>query len=191
VIACAIAHNVGLILMLSWLPTYFASTYGLDVTNAAAVSAPPWICSFVVANLSGVVADGLVERGFEAGAVRRGFQLVGSVGPSLCLLKIALGQKTAEEATFWFAAALGLAGCSLVGFNAAPQDMARRYAPVVYGTFNAIGNLAGSLAVWLAGFALQANPTTGFQQIFFVAVLIYWLGAAAFLGSYRGEREFA
>lgn len=191
VIACTIAHNTSLILMLSWLPTYFSSTYGLDVTSAAAVSAPPWICKFIFANVSGVAADMLVQRGYDIGTVRRGFQFVGSIGPSLCLLKIASGQITADEASFWFTAALGLSGCALAGFNASPQDMARRYAPVLFGTFNAIGSLAGSLAVYLAGLTLEANPDSGFQQIFYSAVVLYWLGAAAFLGTYRGKQEFA
>lgn len=191
VIACTIAHNTSLILMLSWLPTYFSSTYGLDMTSAAAVSAPPWICKFLFANVSGVAADALVQRGYGIGAVRRGFQFVGSIGPSLCLLKIASGQITADEASFWFTAALGLSGCALAGFNASPQDMARRYAPVLFGISNAIGCLAGSLGVWLAGLTLEANPESGFQQIFFAAVVLYWLGAAAYLGTYKGKQEFA
>lgn len=191
VIACAVAHNVGSILMLSWLPTYFASTYGLDVTNAAAVSAPPWVCCFIVSNLAGLSADTLMERGVDTGTMRRGLQVFGSLGPALCLLKIASGQVASQEASLWFTAALGLSGCGVVGFAAAAQDMSRKYASVLYGTFNSIGCLAGSIAVWLAGLVLEDNPNSGFEQVFFGAVVVYCLGAAAFLATYRGKQEFA
>jgi len=191
VTAAGIAHNVGQILMLSWLPTYFGTMYNLDVTNAAAVSAPPWICYFIAGNLSGVAADNLMARGFDLQYVRKGFQAVASLGPGLALLRIAAGPSSADDAAFWFCVAMGSAGCSLAGFNATAPDMSKVLAPLIFGTFNAIGCLAGSFAVYQAGFVLEAsNPTQGFQQIFLAAAVLYGLGLATFLGTYRGEREF-
>jgi len=192
VTAVGMAHNVGQILMLSWLPTYFETMYKLDVSNASAISAPPWICYFIVGNLCGVAADKLTADGMDLGNVRKGFQAVASLGPALALLRIAAGPSSADEASFWFCVAMGSAGCSLAGFNATATDMARTLAPLMYGTFNAIGCLAGSLAVYVAGFALEASsPAAGFQQIFLAATVLYGLGLAVFLGTWRGEREFA
>jgi len=192
VTAAGIGHNVGQILMLSWLPTYFGTMYNLDVTNAAAISAPPWICYFIVANLSGVAADNLTARGIDLQYVRKGFQVVASLGPALALLVIAAGPSSADEAAFWFCVAMGSAGCSLAGFNATAGDISQILAPLIFGTFNAIGCLAGSLAVYQAGFVLEASSRTeGFQQIFLAATVLYVLGLVVFLGTYNGEREFA
>merc|ERR1719189_3503511 len=109
--------------MLSWLPTYFETIYHLDVTSASAISAPAWICYFIAGNLCGVAADEFTTRGFDLGYVRKGFQVVASLGPALALLRIAMGPSSADEASFWFCVAMGSAGCSLAGFNATAPDM--------------------------------------------------------------------
>jgi len=78
-----------------------------------------------------------------------------------------------------------------VGFSASPQDLAKRYAPVIYGIVNACGCLAGALAVYLTGLALQAFPEgEGFAVVFRVAALVYCLGAVSFCTTYTGSRDF-
>lgn len=191
VVACAVAHNTSLFLLISWLPTYFAGTFGLSVAEASMLAAPPWIANFVVANLAGWAADNLLAQGVSTRDVRRGLQLIGSLGPALCLLGLsASGAANQYDALFWFTAALGLNGCSVVGFNAAPQDMARKFTAVVYGLGNAAGCIGGSLGVFLTGTALDANPDGGFNMVFRAAACIYLLGGAAFFATYRGEQEF-
>jgi len=196
VVVCGMAHNIGQLLLLSWLPTYFAQCFGLGIGEASMLAAPPWVACFALGNAAGWAADALTTRGAALPDVRRGFQLAGSLGPASCLLALAAGVgDSAPVAELLFTAALGLSACSYVGFNAAPQDMAKRTASAVYGLLNAAGCLAGGLAVWLAGFALEAAPAGGqasesFAPIFLAAAGAYAVGAAAFFVSYRGEREF-
>jgi len=188
VVVCGMAHNCGGLLLLSWLPTYFADSFGLGVSEASMLAAPPWLACFAVGNAGGWAADALVAPLRD---VRRGFQLLGSLGPAVCLLLLSAGPATQQEAALLFTGALGMSGCSYVGYNAAPQDMARRYTSVVFGLMNATGCLAGSLAVWLAGVALEGgSPGSGFSSIFLAAAGAYVVGAAAFFTTYCGEREF-
>lgn len=191
VVACAMAQDCSICLIFAWLPSYFATTYGLVLSDAAVVAAPPWVCYFVVANAAGIAADALAAGGTPLGQVRRGFQAVGSAGPALCLVRLAAGHMSEGEAVEWFCATLGLAACFVVGCNAAPSDMARRHTPVLYGLMNGMGCLAGSITVWLTGVALDKSPEVGFSMVFGTAAAIYLAGAVAFQISYRGEREFA
>lgn len=89
-----------------------------------------------------------------------------------------------------FSAALGLSGCSYIGFNACPADMSSKNTAVVYGTLNAIGCLAGAFAVWLTGLALQAYSGAGYTAVFGTAVVLYVVGVSIFCLLYEGEREF-
>jgi len=190
VVAVSLAHNTGNLLLLSWLPSYFADTFGRNVSDASSLAAPPWIAAFIVGNLAGWLADEMTARGVATVDIRRGCQMIGSFGPALCLGRLALGPTTESEAVMWFTAALGLGAFSYAGFSAASQDMARRNASLLYGVFNALGCLAGSLAVWLTGVALEANPDAGFGSVFGAAACVYAIGGACFLPTYIGKQEF-
>jgi len=190
VLACSVAHNTSLFLILSWLPTYFSSTFGLSIAAAAALAAPPWFANFLVTNAAGWLADALQAQGVSVRDVRRYFQLLGTWGPALALLRISAGIPSEWETLAWFTVALGFNGCSAVGFNAASQDMARKFSSVVYGLGNAAGCFGGSLGVFLTGAALDAHPEGGFELVFRVAACVYLVGGAAFFLTYRGDREF-
>jgi len=189
-VSVGIAHNIGQLVILSWLPTYFADTYGRNIGDASALAAPPWICCFLVGNLAGWAADALIKNDVPVKDVRKGFQLLGSLGPAVCLLLLILSQHTEQEALILFSAALGLSGCSYIGFNACPADMSSKNTAVVYGTLNAIGCLAGAFAVWLTGLALQAYSGAGYTAVFGTAVVLYVVGVSIFCLLYEGEREF-
>jgi len=190
VLVCGIAHNIGQLLLLSWLPVYFANTFDKGVADASMLAIPPWVACFVVGNIAGWASDALLAAGTGIREVRRGFQLIGSLGPAACLLRLATAPSSESEAVVLFTVALGLSACSYVGFNAAPQDMSRRYASVVYGVLNATGCFAASLAVWLTGVALEVGPDgspgAGFSSVFMAAAGTYVLGAAAFASTYQG-----
>ena len=76
--------------MLAWLPSYFRDVQSLSVTSAGLYSAAPWLTMFVMINISGWVADGLVKRGNSITFVRKLMQTGGMFGSAVFFLLVPL-----------------------------------------------------------------------------------------------------
>ncbi|KAG2483329.1 hypothetical protein HYH03_017777 [Edaphochlamys debaryana] len=91
--ALMVCHSVfGIIYntAISWLPRYFNSQFGLDVKASSFLSVLPWVAMAIGTNLSGWIADFCINRKvLSVTATRKTLQVVGSVGPAVCLLYLA------------------------------------------------------------------------------------------------------
>src|SRR5207249_3093275 len=88
-----------------------------------------------------------------------GRRLFGLCGHGLCALCY-LGCLAAPSA-FWFFAAISLAAffndLTMGSAWATCQDIGRRYAAIVAGCMNTVGNLGGAAAGWATGFILELS----------------------------------
>jgi MFS transporter, ACS family, glucarate transporter len=153
--------------------------------------------------VGGLLTDALVRR---TGNLRWGRRLFGVVGHSLTGLCF-LACPWAPNA-FWFFVVISLAGFSTdlamgAGWSVC-QDIGRRYAGVVAGCMNMVGNLGGATAAWLSGFVLQhslsvhaaalgidmaalsradqaAGLLRGYQINFLISAVIYAMGVVCWL----------
>ncbi|KXZ47469.1 hypothetical protein GPECTOR_35g907 [Gonium pectorale] len=81
---------------ISWMPRYYNSQFGLDVRSSSFLSVLPWVAMAIGTNLSGWIADYLINRKLlSTTATRKLLQLAGSVGPAVCLLYLAWGAAAA------------------------------------------------------------------------------------------------
>ncbi len=75
---------------ISWMPRFYNSQFGLDVRSSSFLSVLPWVAMALGTNLSGWVADWLINRKLlTTTKTRKLLQLLGSVGPAVCLMYLA------------------------------------------------------------------------------------------------------
>lgn len=72
------------------MPRFYNSQFGLDVRSSSFLSVLPWVAMALGTNLSGWVADWLINRKLlTTTKTRKLLQLLGSVGPAVCLMYLA------------------------------------------------------------------------------------------------------
>ena len=174
-----------LYMMLAWLPSYFRDVQQLSITSAGLFSVGPWICQFVVGNLSATWADRLIQRGADVTRVRKAFQATGLLGAALFLL-IASRADTPGLALFTLCAALGFGGLLWPGFSSSHLDVAPRHADVLFAITNTAGTLPGVFGVAATGILLDL--TGSYTATFIAAAGILVAGAIVWLIWGTGKR---
>lgn len=177
--------NWVLYMLLAWLPSYFRGQLGLSITNAGLYSAAPWLTMFIVGNLAGWIADGMVTRGFSLTAVRKIMQTIGLLGSATFML-LARDVDTAGIAMLYMCGALGAAAFTWSGFVPNHLDIAPRYADVLMGITNTAGTVPGIIGVAITGWMVDATGT--YSAAFALAAAVNVFGAIVWLAFATGER---
>lgn len=196
-LAIVMAHSafgVGHYVCLSWLPTYYNQEFGVDVQQSALLSVLPWFVTVLVSNSSGWLADGLANSGtLTMTQTRKLLQVVGSVGPALCLLYLAQAHADPRElgmgeAVGLLTATLSIGGFQSAGFASNHQDISSRYAAVLFGITNALSSLMGTCSVYATGLILES--TESWSLVFQLVAAFYLVGAVGFLAWASAEQQF-
>jgi ACS family sodium-dependent inorganic phosphate cotransporter len=177
--------NWGLYVLLTWLPSYFKAFKETGIGAAGWYSAAPWVILFIIANLSGVIADRMVKRGMTITRVRKTMQVIGLLGSAFGLI-VASYVETPLVAVIVLCGALGVLGFTWAGFGPNHLDVAPRYADVLAGLTNTAGNLPGVIGVVVTGW--MVDLTGGFSAAFQLTALINVIGALIWLKWSTGEK---
>ena len=178
-------NNWALYVLLAWLPSWFKSTFGVGIANAGLLSAAPWLVSFVMGNVAGVLADRMIQRGRSVTFVRKLMQTVGLLGPALFLLLL----QTADSVTaglLLMCGATGTGAFCFAGFTVNSFDIAPRHADVIWGISNTFGTLPGIVGVAVTGWLV--DRTGGFTAPFVATAAIMIVGAVTYLALGSGRR---
>jgi MFS transporter, ACS family, solute carrier family 17 (sodium-dependent inorganic phosphate cotransporter), other len=186
IFACHFANNWTLYLMLAWLPSYFKSTFGLSLTNAGLLSAAPWLATFAMANVSGVLADRMLASGRSAGFVRKLLQTLGTGGSAIFLMM--LPQVTsATTGVLVMCCASGTLGLCQAAFPANGFDIAPRYADVIWGISNTFATIPGIIGVAATGWLV--DRTGSYNTPFLVTAGIGLTATLVYLVFGSGTRQ--
>lgn len=71
--------------MMAWLPSYFADTLSLSLTQAAQLSLLPPVAAIIASSIAGTAGDALISKGMPVLRVRKLAQCTAFLGPALCL----------------------------------------------------------------------------------------------------------
>lgn len=148
------AYGYGLYFYVTWLPTYMIEAQGFDRSAAKWLAALPWVFSLPGLWLGGWLTDRLARRTGNLKLARCGLGAAGYSASAIVLLIVPqLQNRTAT------AVALALAYCCQAATASAAWsvclDVGRRYAGVVTGFMNTIGNLGGALSPLVVGYAVK------------------------------------
>jgi ACS family sodium-dependent inorganic phosphate cotransporter len=121
---------------------------------------------------------------------RVALQVVGMVGPAVCLLA-AVSPTTgagAAAASALITVGLGLSALTLGGVSVSHLDVAPRHAGMVFGAGNTAATIAGLVAVPLTGLLLDR---TGSWVTVFSVVGLHYVAGAAVWAAWAGEKQLA
>lgn len=193
ILAAHSAWGVGHYITLSWLPTYFNQQFDIDVKGSAYLSLVPWLVMVLASNAAGWSADYLSNSGrLSMTNTRKLLQTVGSLGPAACLLYLSAFTDSREldvtQALVLLTAMNSLGGLQAAGFSSNHQDIASKYAAVLFGLSNTMSSILGSASVYLTGRIL--DETHSWSAVFSIVAGCYVAGAAAYLAWGSAEQQF-
>ena len=139
---------------MTWMPSYFKQQYGMSIKEQGWYSAVAFGGMAVVIVLAGRAADALIQRGYDAVNVRKGFTIAGF----LCASTQTIAAFTDSVPVMLFFAVFSLCGLGLMTANywALTQTLipGGRIAMVV-GIQNMASNFAGAVAPWITGWLVD------------------------------------
>lgn len=185
IIVCHFANNWGLYVLLSWMPSYFASQLGVNLRSVWIYVAPPWIAMFLVSNLAGWLADRMIASGMSVTRTRKLMQTVGFLGPAAALGLLATADD-ALSAVVLLTIGLGLASFSFAGMGCNHLDISPRHAGVIFGISNTAATVPGIIGVALTGFLVERTGT--YASAFYLTAGILLSGWVVFSGFATGKK---
>jgi ACS family sodium-dependent inorganic phosphate cotransporter len=187
--AVFVAHfcsNWSLYVLLAWLPTYFKTTFGVSLSDAGLMSAAPWLCYFVGANVTAYIADRMIRGGRSVTFVRKLTQVTALLACSLFLLLLPLAA-TPMAGVLLMCGAGGSISMCLSGFAPNGFDIAPRYADVIWGISNTGGTVPGVAGVAVTGWLI--DRTGSFTAPFVLTAAISVAGALFYVVYGSGEKK--
>lgn len=150
----------------------------VELADLGSYTLLPYIVQGGLGVATGFFADRLLRGGWSVRTVRRSLQVVGMLGPAVCLLLAvspAVGASAGVASTL-ITVGLGFSALTLGGVSASHLDIAPNNAGMVFGAGNTAATLAGLISVPVTGLLLQT--TNSWPLVFSITALHYVVGAA-------------
>jgi MFS family permease len=173
------SYNYVFYLLLTWLPSYLSMALHLDLTHSFLYTGFPWlVATFADLLIGGLLADFLIQRGWDANRVRRTIL----IGGTTCGLGI-LGAATAHNplpALLWISLSIGgLSAASAIGWSIPSLIAPRNSVGSVGGIVNFSNQISGISAPIVTGFLVQTLHSFGWA--FGISAIYLAIGIAAYL----------
>jgi MFS transporter, ACS family, D-galactonate transporter len=173
------AYGYAFFLLLTWLPGYLASTFGMTVLTAGLYTAIPWLVAAIAELLvGGVLVDALIARGTDATRVRKTVLVIGM------LLGVSIfGATTTHDPNVAIAyITLALAGLAIAAPVAwsLPSLIAPRG---TVGTVSSIMNFANIVMAFVAPIVAghTVASTGSFSTVLYTAAAALIVGALSYV----------
>ncbi|XP_059667915.1 probable anion transporter 3, chloroplastic [Cornus florida] len=187
IIFANITNNWGYFVLLSWMPVYFKTVFGMNLKQAAWFSAIPWGLMAISGYIAGATSDFLIKMGYSLTLVRKIMQSIGFIGPGVSLLCLNYA-KTPVVASIFITAALSLSSFSQAGFLLNMQDIAPQYAGFIHGISNSAGTLAAIISTIGTGYFVQWMGS--FQAFLTLTAALYFVTTIFWNLYATGEQVF-
>jgi ACS family D-galactonate transporter-like MFS transporter len=173
------SYNYVFYLLLTWLPKYLSTTLGLDLMHSFLYTGVPWlVATFTDLFIGGLLADALIQRGWDASKVRRTIL----IGGTTCGLGI-LGAAHVHSpipALLWISLSIGgLSAASPIGWSIPSLITPRNSVGSVGGIMNFSNQISGIVAPILTGYLVQTLHS--FTWAFGVATIYLLIGISAYI----------
>ena len=173
------SYNYVFYLLLTWLPSYLSSALHIDLLHSFLYTGVPWLVA-TAADLfvGGWLVDALIERGWNANAVRKSVLVAGTT----CGLGIlgAANTHSAMTALVWISISIGgLSAASAVGWSVPSLIAPRSSVGRVGGIINFSNQLSGICAPIITGYLVAARQS--FALAFGVSAAYLLIGIAGYI----------
>ncbi|KAI0979872.1 hypothetical protein GJ496_000639 [Pomphorhynchus laevis] len=174
----------GFYTILTNVSTYNEEILGLDIKTSGYLTAIPYLVYFVCTIGSGKAADLLIRKQIlEAGICRKVFTGIGSFGPALTVFALGFVNKsTAWAGILLISLTLGFLGCnSGGGMYIVAQDMAPKYAGIIWGISNTFGTAPGIIVPLIIGMITKKGTQMEWRIVFTICAVSYIISGLAFV----------
>jgi ACS family D-galactonate transporter-like MFS transporter len=173
------AYNYVFYLLLTWLPGYLSIQLHLDLMHSFLYTGFPWlVATFADLAIGGLLADALIQRGWNANRVRK----VILVGGTTCGLGIlgAANPHSPLSALLWISLSIGgLSAASAIGWSIPSLIAPRSSVGSVGGIVNFSNQISGIAAPIVTGYLVQSLHS--FAWAFGVSAIYLVIGITAYL----------
>jgi nitrate/nitrite transporter NarK len=172
------AYGYGLYFYITWLPTYLLEARGFSVNSTKWAAAAPWVVSALAFWAGGWTTDWLARRAGGLKLARCGVGVFGYAGGAVTLFAVALVEDN-RAAALLLALALGFQTFTVSAAWAVCLDVGGKYAGVVTGCMNTVGNVGGAIAPLVVGYTVKS--WNSWTAPFYVMSAVFVFGAAMWL----------
>jgi MFS transporter, ACS family, glucarate transporter len=172
------AYGYGLYFYITWLPTYLIEARGFSVNSTKWAAAAPWVVSALAFWAGGWTTDWLARRTGDLKLARCGVGVFGYAGGAVTLFAVALVEDNLSAALL-LALALGFQTFTVSAAWAVCLDVGGKYAGVVTGCMNTVGNVGGAIAPLVVGYTVKS--WNSWTSPFYMMAAVFVFGAAMWL----------
>jgi MFS transporter, ACS family, glucarate transporter len=172
------AYGYGLYFYITWLPTYLLEARGFSVNSTKWLAAAPWAVSALAFWVGGWTTDWLAHRTGNLKLARCGIGVFGYAASAGTLFAVPLVED-GRAAALLLALALGFQTFTISAAWAVCLDVGRKYAGVVTGCMNTVGNVGGAIAPLVVGYMVKSWGS--WTAPFYVMSAVFVFGVAMWL----------
>jgi MFS family permease len=172
------AYGYGLYFYITWLPTYLLEARGFSVNSTKWLAAAPWMVSALAFWAGGWTTDWLARRTGDLKLARCGVGVSGYAASAVTLFAVALVDD-GRVAALLLALALGFQTFTISAAWAVCLDVGRKYAGVVTGCMNTVGNVGGAIAPLVVGYMVKSWGS--WTAPFYVMAGVFVFGVAMWM----------
>lgn len=158
-------------LYLSWIPSYFAQSYHLNLRDSSLFAAGVFFGGVFGDTVGGIATDRVYERTGSRDKARRNLVVLGFLCSLVSMLPILFVHDVTVAAVF-LSAAFFFAEFTIGPMWAIPMDVAPRYAGTASGLMNTGSALAASISPVIAGYLIDV---TGVWELPFLGSIVLLL----------------
>jgi MFS family permease len=172
------SYNYVFYLLLTWLPSYLSTALHIDLLHSFLYTGVPWLFATCAELTSGFVCDALIQRGWNAGHVRKTVLVCGTAF-GLGILGAAHAH-TAIRALIWISISIsGLSAAAPVGWSIPSMIAPRASVGRVGGIVNLSNQLSGIAAPIITGYIVAA--TKSYAWAFGVSAIYLLIGISSYI----------
>src|SRR5262249_47338547 len=172
------AYSYGLFFYITWLPTYLHEARGFSLSSTKWLAAAPWMVSAIAFWIGGWATDWLARRTGNLKLARCGIGVFGYATGAITLVAVARVEDGRAAATL-LALALGLQTITVSAAWSVCLDVGRKYAGIVTGCMNTVGNIGGAIAPLVVGYAVKSWGS--WTLPFYIMAAVFGFGVAMWL----------
>jgi MFS family permease len=172
------AYGYGLYFYITWLPTYLLEARGFSINSTKWLAAAPWLVSALAFWIGGWTTDWLARRTGNLKLARCGVGVFGYTTGAITLVAVARVEDD-RAAALLLALALGLQTTTISAAWSVCLDVGRKYAGIVTGCMNTVGNIGGAIAPLVVGYAVKSWGS--WTMPFYVMAAVFVFGVAMWL----------
>lgn len=191
VFAIIVAHfcsTWGYFVLLSWLPTFLYLRYEASLEESALLSILPWLSMFMMGNMFGMIADGMIAKGYDITKTRKLMQGIAFIGPIIALWLVRFANNE-QVAVGIVSSGLGFSSAGSSGVYATHQDIGPKLAGTLLGISNTVASVPGIIGVYISGVILDKTDNN-WDAVFDLAIIFYGLGFIAYQSLATSRRQW-